>query len=94
MSAEKTMWVHPLHFKSEVKVDIDHVIEKLIDAMEHDHEIYYMKATDLLRKKLTENPLREILKFKTLEEEQMLEEFLTFIENKRKGLNCELKLKS
>lgn len=94
MSKEKIIWVQPLFFKAEAKVDINHAVDKLVEAMKQDREIYYMASIDRLRTQLIENPTNKPFKTKTLEEDELVNEFLKFMEAKRKGFPAELNLKT
>jgi hypothetical protein len=94
MSREKTIWVKPLHFKAEVKLDVDDVIIALTNAIKEDSEIRHMKSVSDLMHDLYLEARRENFKFKSLEEEELLEQFINFMENKRKGIPCSLHLES
>lgn len=94
MSKEKTIWVTPIHFKAEVKVDIDEIMSALTKACNEDNEIRYMKSVSDFMNKLYLEIKQENFKFKTLEEEQLLEQFIHFMNCKRKGQPCTLHLET
>lgn len=92
MNKEKTIWVKPLFFKEEVKVHIDDVIISLNKAMKEDDEIRYMNSVSDFMHDLYVQARRDRFKFETLEEERLLQQFIHFMECKRKGITCLLHL--